>query len=242
MRRVVILGAAGRDFHVFNECFRDDPDARVVAFTAAQIPGIAGRRYPASLAGPAHPDGIPIRDEADLEAVCREEGATEVVFAYSDVSHVEVMHRASRALAAGADFVLLAPARTMLVAPVPVIAVSAVRTGCGKSPIARWLGRRLRAHGRRVAVLRHPMPYGDLERQRVQRFATRADLDATACTARSSQRPPPRRTSSSGTAATTTFPSCAPICTSWSRTRSGRGRRRRTIRARRCSAPPTSWS
>ncbi|HXJ33766.1 MAG TPA: cyclic 2,3-diphosphoglycerate synthase [Candidatus Eisenbacteria bacterium] len=182
MRRLVILGAAGRDFHTFNERYRDDPSVAVVAFTAAQIPGIAGRRYPASLAGPRYPDGIPIEAEDDLEEVCRRTGATEVVFAYSDVSHVDVMHRASRALAAGADFVLPSPTGAMIEAPLPVVAISAVRTGAGKSPIARWLGRRLRAQGRRVAILRHPMPYGDLERQRVQRFATRADLAAARCT------------------------------------------------------------
>ena len=181
--RVVILGAAGRDFHNFNVVYRDDPAATVVAFTAAQIPGIAGRRYPAALAGARYPDGIPIEDERELEALCRREGVTQVVFAYSDVSHAAVMHLASRALAAGADFVLLGPDRTMLDASVPVVAVSAIRTGCGKSQVARWLGARLRAAGRRIAVLRHPMPYGDLERQRVQRFASRADLDAAHCTA-----------------------------------------------------------
>ena len=178
----MILGAAGRDFHDFNVVYRDDPGARVVAFTATQIPGIAGRRYPASLAGPRYPDGIPIEDEADLEAICRRERVTQVVFSYSDVPHGHVMRLASRALAVGADFVLLGPDRTMLPAAVPVVAVCAVRTGAGKSPISRWLGRRLRARGRRVAVLRHPMPYGDLTRQRVQRFATRADLAAASCT------------------------------------------------------------
>jgi predicted GTPase len=182
-RRLVILGAAGRDFHDFNVVYRDDPAVRVVAFTAAQIPGIAGRSYPPSLAGPHHPGGIPIEPEDDLEAICRRERVSEVVFAYSDVTHEHVMHMASRALALGADFTLLGPERTMLRASRPVIAISAVRTGCGKSQTARWLGRRLRERGRRVAVLRHPMPYGDLERQRVQRFATRADLDAAGCTA-----------------------------------------------------------
>ncbi len=177
----MILGAAGRDFHVFNTVYRDDPAAAVVAFTATQIPGIAGRRYPASLAGPRYPEGIPIEAETDLERICRRESVTQVVFAYSDVSHAHVMRLGSRALAAGADFILLGPARTMLPAAVPVVAVCAVRTGCGKSPIARWLGRRLRDAGHRVAVLRHPMPYGDLERQRVQRFGGAADLDAAAC-------------------------------------------------------------
>jgi len=181
-RRVVILGAAGRDFHNFNVVYRDDSAVTVVAFTATQIPGIAGRRYPPALAGPRYPAGIPIVDESMLETLCRRETVTEVVFAYSDVSYEHVMRVGSRALATGADFVLLGPERTMLRAGVPVIAVSAVRTGCGKSPIARWLGRRLRAGGRRVAVLRHPMPYADLERQRSQRFETPADLDAAGCT------------------------------------------------------------
>jgi predicted GTPase len=181
--RIVILGAAGRDFHNFNLVYRDDPDVRVVAFTQAQIPRLHDRRYPPSLAGPRYPDGIPIEDEAELEAICRRERVHQVVFAYSDVSHAAVMHLASRALAAGADFALLGPRRTTLRARVPVIAISAIRTGCGKSQTARWLGRWLRARGYRVAVLRHPMPYGDLERQRVQRFARREDLEAAGCTA-----------------------------------------------------------
>ena len=180
--RVLILGAAGRDFHNFNVVYRDDPAITVVAFTATQIPGIAGRRYPPALAGSRYPSGIPIEDEATLETICRREHVTQVVFAYSDVSHAHVMRVGSRALAAGADFVLLGPDRTMLRANAPVIAVSAVRTGCGKSPIARWLGARLRAHGLRVAVIRHPMPYADLERQRVQRFETLKDLDGAGCT------------------------------------------------------------
>lgn len=181
-RRVVILGAAGRDFHNFNVVYRDDPEHEVIAFTAAQIPGIAGRRYPPALAGSLYPDGIPIVDEADFDAFCRSRQVDEVVFAYSDVTHESVMHLGSRALAAGADFLLLGPARTMLTSKLPVIAITAVRTGCGKSAIARWLSRRLREQGRRVAVLRHPMPYGDLIRERVQRFATLADLDAGGCT------------------------------------------------------------
>jgi predicted GTPase len=180
--RIVIAGAAGRDFHNFNVVYRDDPRFRVIAFTATQIPGIAGRRYPPGLAGPLYPEGVPILDEGELDALCRRERIDQVVFAYSDVPHAHVMHVASRALAAGADFQLLGPHRTMLRADVPVIAVSAVRTGCGKSQIARWLSRRLRQAGRRVAALRHPMPYGDLLRERVQRFATRADLDSAACT------------------------------------------------------------
>ena len=181
-RRIVILGAAGRDFHNFNVAFRDDPAIEVVAFTAAQIPGIVGRRYPPLLAGAHYPDGIPIAEEGDLETLCRTHAVDEVVFAYSDVPHEAVMHLASRALAAGADFSLLGPRRTMLISTLPVIAVTAVRTGCGKSAIARWLSARLRAGGRKVAVLRHPMPYGDLLRERVQRFASLTDLDAAGCT------------------------------------------------------------
>jgi predicted GTPase len=180
---VLILGAAGRDFHSFNVALRHDPSRQVVAFTAAQIPGIAGRRYPPSLAGPLYPQGIPVEPEEELERLCRERAVDEVLFAYSDVSHAEVMHAASRALAAGADFGLLGPRRTMLRARVPVVAVSAVRTGCGKSQTARWIVQRARARGLRPVAIRHPMPYGDLERQRVQRFASRADLDAGRCTA-----------------------------------------------------------
>lgn len=180
--RVVIMGAAGRDFHNFNQVYRDDPASRVVAFTASQIPDIAGRRYPPSLAGPHYPDGIPIVDEATLAGLCRDERVDQVVFAYSDVSHAQVMQTASIALAAGADFLLLGPERTMLRARVPVIAVCAVRTGCGKSQTTRWLAKRLQARRLKVAVIRHPMPYGDLEKQAVQRFATRADLDAADCT------------------------------------------------------------
>jgi predicted GTPase len=181
--RILILGAAGRDFHNFNVVYRQDPEVRVVAFTQAQIPRLSDRRYPAALAGSGYPDGIPIVDEVELEAVCLRERVERVVFAYSDVSHAAVMHLASRALAVGADFVLLGPRRTMLRARVPVIAISAIRTGCGKSQTARWLGGWLRRRGHRVAVLRHPMPYGDLERQRVQRFARSEDLDAAGCTA-----------------------------------------------------------
>ena len=181
--RVLILGAAGRDFHDFNVVFRDDPAFEVVAFTASQIPEIDDRRYPAALAGPLYPEGIPIHPEEDLERLCRERAVDRVVFAYSDVTHQEVMHLASRALAAGADFRLLGPERTMLRARRPVIAVSAVRTGCGKSQTARWIAARLREQGFRVAALRHPMPYGVLARQRVQRFAAYEDLERAACTA-----------------------------------------------------------
>ena len=180
--RVVIMGAAGRDFHNFNMVYRDDPDSRVIAFTATQIPKIAGRCYPPSLAGPQYPEGIPIVDETELEQLCFTENIDQVVFAYSDVNHALVMHKASIALAAGGDFILLGPRRTMLTAKVPVIATSAVRTGCGKSQTTRWLSRLLKQQGLHVAVIRHPMPYGDLERQAVQRFANRADLDAAHCT------------------------------------------------------------
>ena len=176
------MGAAGRDFHNFNVVYRDCPQSEVVAFTAAQIPGIAGRRYPASLAGRGYPDGIPILDEADLAQSCRKLEVDEVVFAYSDVEHAHVMHKASVALAAGADFTLLGPRRTMLLANVPVIAVSAVRTGVGKSQVARWLSRRLKDRGLRVVAVRHPMPYGNLERQAVQRFERLRDLADAGCT------------------------------------------------------------
>ncbi len=182
IRRLIIAGAAGRDFHNFNVAYREDPSSRVVAFTATQIPGIAGRRYPGALAGPLYPDGIPIVPESELESVCRAQGVDEVVFAYSDVEHATVMHLASRALAAGADFTLLGPKRTMLKSRLPVVAVSAARTGCGKSQTSRFVSRRLRQSGLRAAVLRHPMPYGDLAAQAVQRFASRADLDAARCT------------------------------------------------------------
>jgi len=182
IKSVVILGAAGRDFHNFNVVFRDDATIRVVAFTAAQIPGIAGRHYPPLLAGPLYPDGIPIVDESNIEQLCRRYAVDQVVFAYSDVPHQHVMHLASRALAAGADFALLGPNRTMLQSSLPVIAVTAVRTGCGKSAIARWLGQHLHDRGLRVAVLRHPMPYRDLASERVQRFAAMADIDAANCT------------------------------------------------------------
>jgi predicted GTPase len=182
-RRILILGAAGRDFHDFLVLYRDDPGVEVVAFTGSQIPGIENRRFPGELAGPRHPGGIPIVPENELEALCARERVEEVVLAYSDLSHAEAMHLASRALATGADFTMPGPRRTMLASRLPVIAVSAVRTGCGKSQTARFIAARLASRGVRPAVLRHPMPYGDLARQRVQRFATRADLEAAACTA-----------------------------------------------------------
>jgi predicted GTPase len=181
-KRIVIMGAAGRDFHNFNVAFRDDPAVEVVAFTAAQIPGIAGRRYPPELAGPRYRDGIPILAEQELASLVRDERIDEVVFAYSDVTHLEVMHRASIALAAGADFALLGPNRTMLRARIPVVAVCAVRTGIGKSQTTRYLSRLFKQHGLSAAVARHPMPYGDLVKQAVQRFETLDDLDRAQCT------------------------------------------------------------
>jgi predicted GTPase len=178
MMNVVIMGAGGRDFHDFNVLFRADPDSRVVAFTAAQIPGIDDRRYPASLAGPLYPEGIPIRPEEELAELIVEQDVGEVVLAYSDLSHDDVMHKASRALAAGADFRLLGPGATMLESSKPVVAVCAVRTGSGKSQTSRRVGRVLLDAGLRVALVRHPMPYGDLEAMRVQRFGSLADIDA----------------------------------------------------------------
>jgi len=181
-RKLVILGAAGRDFHNFNVAHRDDESVQVVAFTAQQIPGISDRRYPPELAGPRYPGGIPIIAEHELEHLCRRENVDAVELAYSDLSHADAMHLASRALACGCDFELLGPGRSMLRSKLPVIAVSAVRTGCGKSQTARWIAGRLSDRGRRVAVLRHPMPYGDLVRERVQRFGSREDLERAECT------------------------------------------------------------
>ena len=182
VKRTIIMGAAGRDFHNFNVAFRQDPAYEVIAITAAQIPGICGRRYPASLSGPRYPEGIAILDEENLPALCREPEVDEVVFAYSDIEHAFVMHKAAIAFAAGSDFALLGPRRTMLRSRVPVIAISAVRTGVGKSQTARWLSRLLKEIGLSVVMIRHPMPYGDLERQAVQRFASLHDLDDAACT------------------------------------------------------------
>ncbi|GMV40332.1 MAG: hypothetical protein AMXMBFR64_20480 [Myxococcales bacterium] len=181
-RNILILGAAGRDFHNFNVVFRGDPGARVVAFTATQIPDISGRRYPAALAGPLYPDGVPVAAEERMEAIIAEEAVDEVVFAYSDVTHEHVMHLASRVVAAGASFRLLGARETMLRASVPVVSVCAVRTGAGKSQTTRRVVEALRARGKRVVVVRHPMPYGDLAAQRVQRFAALEDLDTHRCT------------------------------------------------------------
>lgn len=179
MKRIVIMGAGGRDFHDFNVVFRNDPNTEVVAFTAAQIPGIADRRYPPALAGPRYPDGIPVVDESELGDLIEREHIDEVVFAYSDLSHVEVMHKASIVMARGADFKLVGPAASMLPSIRPVVAVCAVRTGAGKSQTSRHIGQLLTEAGLSVALVRHPMPYGDLEAMRVQRFATIEDIDAS---------------------------------------------------------------
>jgi len=181
-RTVVIMGAAGRDFHNFNCVFRDDPGVRVAAFTATQIPDIAGRLYPPDLAGPRYQRGIPIVPESDLEDLCRREKVREVVFSYSDVSHQHVMEQASRAIALGADFRLLGAESTMLRAHVPVVAVCAVRTGSGKSQTTRRVAGILKAMGKRPVIVRHPMPYGDLSEQKVQRFATVKDMERHKCT------------------------------------------------------------
>jgi predicted GTPase len=181
-RRVVICGAAGRDYHNFNVVYRQDAESEVVAFTATQIPGIADRTYPPALAGPFYPNGIPIVDEAALEELVRSSQVDEVIFAYSDVAHREVMHVASRVVASGADFTLLGPESTMVRSQRPVIAVSGVRTGCGKSQVARFVAKELRSAGRNVVAIRHPMPYGNLRKQAVQRFATFADITAAGCT------------------------------------------------------------
>jgi predicted GTPase len=182
MRKVLIAGAAGRDFHNFNVAFRGRDDARVVAFTATQIPDIDGRVYPPELAGDGYPDGIPILAEEELADIVRREEVDDVVFAYSDVTHEHVMHIGSIALAAGADFRLMGPHSTELRASKPVVAVCAVRTGSGKSQTTRHVASVLRGAGKRVAVLRHPMPYGDLRKQAVQRFERYEDLDAADCT------------------------------------------------------------
>jgi len=176
------MGAAGRDFHNFNTVFRGDETSRVVAFTATQIPNIDGRRYPKELAGPLYPEGIPIHPESELPDLIRELKADQVVFAYSDVSHEYVMHKASLVLACGPDFRLIGPETSTLKAKVPVVSVCAVRTGAGKSQTTRRVARILRAKGRRVVSIRHPMPYGDLVKQKVQRFAALEDLDRHDCT------------------------------------------------------------
>ncbi|MFI5354149.1 MAG: GTPase, partial [Desulfobaccales bacterium] len=175
-KRVIIMGGAGRDFHNFNLLFKDNPDYRVLAFTAAQIPLVHDRIYPPELAGSLYPAGIPFYPEEDLTALIRDHRVDLVVFSYSDVAHVEVMHKASRVIAAGADFLLPGAARTMLPAARPVIAVCAVRTGCGKSPTTRKICEILRSLGKKPVAVRHPMPYGDLRREVVQRFASFEDF------------------------------------------------------------------
>ena len=263
-KRVVIMGAAGRDFHDFNVVYRTDPDVEVVAFTATQIPGIANRRYPAELAGPLYPEGIPILPETDLEAIIRDRWVDSVVFAYSDVSHETVMHEASRVLATGADFELLGPRRTMIASRRPVVSVCAARTGSGKSQTTRYLAALFAERGLTPVVIRHPMPYGDLAAQarpalhdatpistatrRPSRSARSTSPTSTpaesstpgSTTRRSSARPRPRPTSSSGTAATTTIRSTGPISRSSSPTRSGPATSGPSIRARRASGWPMS--
>ncbi len=182
-RKLIIMGAAGRDFHNFNVCFRNNPDYRVEAFTAYQIPNIAGRNYPPELAGNGYPDGIPIFDEKLLPELIARLNAEEIVFSYSDVSHLEVMHRASLVNALGADFRLLSAKKTMIASRKPVISVCAVRTGCGKSPTSRRITELLAKKGKSVVVVRHPMPYGaDINAQRCQRFGELEDLNRHRCT------------------------------------------------------------
>jgi predicted GTPase len=181
-RNIIIMGAAGRDFHNFNVLYRDSRDVRVAAFTATQIPDIAGRRYPPDLAGPLYPDGIPIVAESQIEELCAAQRIDEAVFSYSDVSHQHVMEQASRLVALGADFRLLGADQTMLASRVPVVAVCAVRTGSGKSQTTRRVARILKALGKKPVVVRHPMPYGDLSEQKVQRFQTLEDMKRHKCT------------------------------------------------------------
>ncbi|HIP95618.1 MAG TPA: GTPase [Anaerolineae bacterium] len=180
--RVLIMGAAGRDFHNFNTYFRDNPAYEVMAFTATQIPNIEGRIYPAALAGPQYPDGIPIYPESELTQLITEHQIDQVIFAYSDISHEYVMHKASQALAAGADFRLMGAKTTMLSSKAPVVSICAVRTGSGKSQTTRRVCDILREMGMKLVVVRHPMPYGDLVKQACQRFATYEDLDRYECT------------------------------------------------------------
>ena len=181
-KKIIIMGAAGRDFHNFNLCFRHDPSKEVVAFTANQIPEIGARTYPAALAGPLYPTGIPVHAEAELAGLIKEFEVDGVVFAYSDVRHEEVMHAASLVLSLGADFTLIGPKRAMLESKRPVIAVTAVRTGCGKSSVSRFTASIIRDSGKRLVIIRHPMPYGDLASQRLQKFSTLSDLDRYKCT------------------------------------------------------------
>ncbi|MCP4646367.1 MAG: GTPase [bacterium] len=181
-RRVLILGAAGRDFHNFNTYFRNNENCEVVGFTATQIPGIEERKYPSSLAGPLYPEGIPIFPEDHLETIIKEKGINDVAFSYSDVTHEYVMHLASRSLAAGASYLLLGPGDTCIQSTKPLFAICATRTGAGKSPLSKLISKTLVEKGVKLAVIRHPMPYGDLEKQAVQRFSTLEDLDKHNCT------------------------------------------------------------
>ncbi|HSO18067.1 MAG TPA: GTPase, partial [Desulfosarcina sp.] len=182
VENVIIMGAAGRDFHNFNIYFKTNPRYRVVAFTATQIPDIEGRQYPPALAGELYPQGVPIHHENDLTDLIRRHKVDLVAFSYSDVPHIEVMHKASLAMAEGADFILIGATYTMLRANKPVVAVCAVRTGCGKSQTTRQVCRIVQSRGRRVVAVRHPMPYGDLTQQVVQRFAAPEDFDRHQCT------------------------------------------------------------
>jgi predicted GTPase len=181
-RKTIIMGAVGRDFHNFNVSFKDNEDYEVVAFTATQIPNIADRKYPSELAGRLYPDGIPIYDEKELTKLIKDHRIDEVVFSYSDVPHEYVMHKASEVQAAGANFIILGAEQTMLKSKVPVIAVCAVRTGCGKSAATRSICQILKEAGKKVVAIRHPMPYGDLVKQKVQRFETYEDLAMHDCT------------------------------------------------------------
>jgi predicted GTPase len=181
MKNVIIMGAAGRDFHNFNVVYRNSPDFQVVAFTATQIPGIEGRTYPPDLAGPRYPKGIPIFSEEELPRLIKELKADVAVLSYSDISYLDVMHKSSIAMAAGADFQLLGPRSTTLKSKLPVVSVCAVRTGAGKSTASRRVAALLREYGKRVAIIRHPMPYGDLSKEAVQRFASFEDLDDADC-------------------------------------------------------------
>ena len=181
-RRALIMGAAGRDFHNFNVAFRDNEDYEVVAFTATQIPDIADRKYPSELAGRLYPDGIPIYDEKELTRLIKKQKVDDVVFSYSDVPHEYVMHKVSEVQATGANFIIMGAEQTMLKSKVPIIAICAVRTGCGKSAATRRVCRILKDAGKRVVAIRHPMPYGDLAKQKVQRFETYEDLALHDCT------------------------------------------------------------
>lgn len=182
MKKTIIMGAAGRDFHNFNVYFRDNEEYRVAAFTATQIPDIEGRKYPSILAGKLYPDGIPIYPEKDLTKYIKELEVSEVFFSYSDVSHEYIMHKASEVMSAGASFTLLGPRETMIKSKLPLISICAVRTGCGKSQTSRKTALILKEKGKRVVVIRHPMPYGDLTEQKVQRFATYEDMMKHKCT------------------------------------------------------------